>query len=796
MQENLDQNRVVNTEENPEVDLRQLVYVFIHNWYWFLISAIIMLIAGYFYLKTKTPVYVAKASVLIKQEQSAPEEMFLLQELGYRTPGKSNIDNEIGMFKSPDLVAKIVTSLELNTTYRYTNRTRFYEPDLYKRSPLYVRWEDIEPEKIPTTINMVFSPDKRGMDLKASYYQNGTETERNLRVDTLPAIINLPIGKFYITLNDKSVKLQKPVKVTIRNALAVARSIVNNLDITTSTKMSSQLDITYKTEISSKGEDFLMALIEAYNTEANNDKNTVARNTAVFIEERLNKIAEELGDVEGEVETFRKEYQVTDIPTQAGAYLEKSSDYERKKAEIETRINLITYIQNYIANPENSNKLIPNLGITDPSLAAIIGKYNELLLQKEKVQGATSEINPAFKELDAQVKRMRENIIVSLANEMNASQIALSDLEEGNTITKSKIRNIPTLSRRLTDITRQQEVKNNLYVYLLQKREETNLTQAGVAPKAKTVAKPYSPGKQVAPRKAMVMAIFLIIGLTIPAIIMFVRDYFQTRIEGMKDLANLKDINVIGDIIKVEGINNGYGALVVKPNDDSVVNEMFRTLRNNLLFMLSEKDQNTVLVTSTIAKEGKTFVAANLARSLSLMEKRVLLVGGDIRNPKLPGVLAIPKRESGLSSYLAGQIQDHNEIIEQVEPNFYIMQTGPIPPNPNELLSKRRIGELIHQLKKEYDYVVIDSAPVGVVSDTFLISKYSDACIYVVRENFSERDTVSFINNLVHDKRLRNVAVVLNVSTNAEAHGKYKYGYKYSYRYRYGYAQGYGKKEN
>ena len=352
------------------------------------------------------------------------------------------------------------------------------------------------------------------------------------------------------------------------------------------------------------------------------------------------------------------------------------------------------------------------------------------------------------------------------------------------------------MSRQLTDITRQQEVKNNLYVYLLQKREETNLTQAGVAPKAKTIAKPYSPGRQVEPKKSFVMLVFLLIGFAIPALIMFLKDYFQTKIEGMKDLSNLKDINVIGDIIRVEEINNGNGSVVVRPNDDSVVNEMFRTLRNNLLFMLSEKDQNAVLVTSTIAKEGKTFIAANLARSLSLMDKKVLLMGGDIRNPKLPGVLAIPKRDTGLSSYLAGQIQDHNEMIEQVEPNFYILQTGPIPPNPNELLSKRRMGELINQLKKEFDYLVIDSAPVGVVSDTFLISKYTDACIYVVRENFSEKDTVSFINNLVHDKRLRNVAVVLNVATNMSTQGRYKYGYKYSYRYRYGYAQGYGKINN
>jgi len=267
-----------------------------------------------------------------------------------------------------------------------------------------------------------------------------------------------------------------------------------------------------------------------------------------------------------------------------------------------------------------------------------------------------------------------------------------------------------------------------------------------------------------------------------------------TKITGMDDMADLKDINIIGDIIKVENLPD-RDVIVVKPNDTSLVNEMFRTLRNNLLFMLSEKEQNVILVTSTVMNEGKTFIATNLARSLSLMDKKTILIGADIRKPKLARAVGVPKREIGLSSYLAGQIQDYNEIIEQVDNNFYLLQSGPIPPNPNELLSKRRIGELLNELKKEFDYIVLDTAPVGVVSDTFMLAKYADACIYVIRENYSEKDTISFINNIVHDKRLRNVAVVLNMAVTPKNQGRYKYGYKYSYRYRYGYAQGYSDKK-
>ncbi|OFY38959.1 MAG: hypothetical protein A2X18_05585 [Bacteroidetes bacterium GWF2_40_14] len=794
MQENIHTNRAVNTEENPEIDLKQLIFIFLNKWYWFALSVAVMLFAGYFYLKMQTPAYEAKTSVLIKQEQNAPEEMFLLQDMGLNM-GKNNIDNEIGTFKSPDMVAKIVNLLELHTTYRYANKYHFYTPELYKCSPLYVRWEDVEPDKIPTPVTLTFTQKKDGLSVDAEYVANGETIDKTLMMETLPGYLQLPIGRFYIARQD-SIKFEdKPLEVRISNAMAVSRGIIGRLNITTSTKLSSQLDITMRTEIRKKGEDFLAALVTEYNKEAAEDKNKVAFNTAVFIEERLKNIADELGNVEYQVEAFRKENQVTDIPTQVGSYLSKTEGYDTKRLEIETQLNLITYIENYIAKSENKNKLIPNLGIKDPGLVSVINNYNELLINRERVQSSSTETNPALKSLNSQVKNMHESIRASLANEKNASQIALGNLEKENTLTSIKIKNIPTVSRQYTDIVRQQEVKSNLFVYLLQKREETNLTQAGVAPKAKLIARPYSIGNQVEPKRAMILFIFFLIGSAIPATVIFLKGYFQTRIEGMKDMVNLKDISVIGDVIKVDNLN-GHGSLVVKPNDDSVVNEMFRTLRNNLLFMLSEKDQNAVLVTSTIAKEGKTFIATNLARSLSLMDKRVILLGADIRNPQLSNVLSIPKRENGFSSYLAGIVQDHNELIEQVEPNFFVLQTGPIPPNPNELLSKRRTGDLISLLKKEFDYVVIDTAPVGVVSDTFLLSKYADASIYVVRENYSEKDTVSFINNMVHDKRLKNVAVVLNQATAQNAQGRYKYGYKYSYRYRYGYAQGYSKRVN
>jgi capsular exopolysaccharide synthesis family protein len=780
-------------ESSGEIDIRQIIYIFLSKWYLFTVSIVLLLAIGWVYLKTQTPIYESKASVLVMTEQNAPEEMFLLQDMGLKM-GKNNIDNEIGVFKSPDLIARIVTSLELYTTYRHSARFGFHTPDLYKNSPLYVRMEDVEPEKIPGTIHFVFTPRNGGFRVEADFTQNGVQKSETIQLDTLPGFIQLPIGKFYVAKQTDIEFGTDPLEVTISNAMSVARGLISSLNIVTSTKQSSLLDITLKIENRRKGEDFIQALISEYNLDAVKDKNTVSYNTSVFIEERLKDIARELGEVEGQVEDFRKEYEVSDIQTQVGSYIRKTENYESRRMEIETQLNLVRYIEDFIKNPNNKSKLVPNLGIKDMGLVALINEYNTLLINRERIEGSAAPDNPSLRQINQQVNNMNQNIITSLANEIQASQIALRDLERENTITSSRIRTIPTVDRRYTDILRQQEVKSNLFVYLLQKREETNLTQAAVAPKAKIIAKPYSAGGPVAPKRTMILAIFFMIGVAIPAAILMILDFFQTKINGMKDLEKLTKCSVVGDIIKAEGVENKSTSIVIKPNDDSTVSEMFRTMRNNILFMTTERDYNIILITSTVPKEGKTFISINLARSLSLMDKKVLLVGADLRNPQLSRNLGIPKREIGFSSYLAGHIQDYNELIEKVEPNFFVVQSGPIPPNPNELIAKTKTAEFFNSIRKEFDYIVVDSAPVGVVSDTFMLARYCHATLFVVREGYSEKDTIQFINNLATDKRLKNIGVILNHASFQKSHGRYKYGYKYSYRYRYGYAQGYGNK--
>lgn len=773
------------TEES--IDLRAIVHSVIDNWYWYVISIVLCIAAGLVYLKMADPIFEVTSSVILKQEKSAPEEMLLLQDFGFEG-GTNNIDNEIGVFKSSDLITKVVTAQEFYISYRGERRFNlFYSPELYKESPVYVRWEDIEPESIPYTVHLELSKKREGIEVVAKFTTGGDEHSEKSLLTSLPGYIEIAPGKFYITAQDSTNQEWSYIVASISNPVAVAKNISNNLSVSTSTKTSSQLEITLKTANRRKGVDFLKALIEEYNRDAVKDKNQIAYNTAVFIEERLKEISSELSLVESEVEAFQRQNEIADIPTQVAGYIQKDEGYTVKRNEIETQLNLISYIEQFISKPENKNKLIPNLGVKDPGLSAVIHNYNELLIEKSRVESASSEANPALKQMNARVDNMLQSIRASLANEKSASQIALRDMERENAVNNLQMRRLPTVSRQYNDILRQQEVKSSLFVYLLQKREETNLTQAAVAPKAKIIAKPIAGTSPIAPRKMIMLLTALMIGIIIPAGILWLREMFKTKIENINDLNDLRDISIIGDIAAVKDFGADESRVVVKANDHSPVNEMFRTLRSNLLFMISEKDQSVILVTSTISKEGKTFVASNLAKVLSLMEKKVLLVGADIRNPQISNTMTIKKSPTGLTSYLAGITNDYHEIIEKVDEHLFVMQTGPIPPNPNELLAKPRTGDLIQRLKKEFDYVVIDSAPVWLLSDTFTIAKYADATIFVMREKFTEKDSIHFLNNLYAEKRIHNVAVVLNQTETLTRMGRYGYGYKYSYRYKYGY---------
>jgi len=535
-----------NIQSEQEIDLLEIVSYLLRYWHWFVISSLLFLSLGYIYTRYLTPLYDVSASVIIKQEKSAPEEMLLLEDFGLNS-GTNNIDNEIGTMKSVDFITKIVSSLELFTTYRRERKLGiFYSADLYKSSPYYVRWEGIEPEEIPEPTTIYIEKQLKNTFVKAVYSFGGKRIEENFTLPYLPGYVNLKSGKIYIQdtalESADKIKENEVIVVSIINPYSIAKGIQQNLTIATSTKQSSQLNLNLRSENPQKGRDFMEALISEYNKDAIKDKNIISFNTAVFIDERLKEIASELGEVENRVENFRRENKIADIPTQVESYLKQTDEFNTQRIEIETQLNLLGYIKEFISKQENRYKLIPNLGIKDQGLNSIIKGYNEMLIEKSRIENSSSENNPVLIQMNSQTAHLLQSIQASLVNEINASSIALRDLERENTTNSNIINKLPTVDREYTDILRQQEVKSKLFIFLLQKREETNLTQAAVAPKAKVIEQPRGTSNPVEPRKSVVMLAFLVVGIILPAGLLFLRNLLFTKIEGMHDLDKLKKL--------------------------------------------------------------------------------------------------------------------------------------------------------------------------------------------------------------------------------------------------------------
>jgi|GEM_PF-888274 len=788
-----DKQQIVAVREEESFDLRKIVYTVLAKWPFYIISIIFFMALGTLYYLHQKPAYIAGASVLIDQAKATTGgDMWLLQGTGFPSMLRNNMDNEIGVFTSPDLIAKVLIDHKLYISSWWSDSFIRHTTILHTTErPFDLEYNDTIPSEItPGLLTITKSGGGYAMTVKT----RRDEPVYSYKFGSGPFTFRIGKSLFTILRNDTIPFDGKTLKISVQNPLSVAATINSkDLNVVTSTETSTLLNLTLRTFDPVRGRAFLGWLIEAYNLDASEDKNATAVNTARFIDERLRDISAELGSLETQVEDYRKENKLTDIQVQSAAYLQRNEGYNLKQVELETQLNLLQYIRKFLA--ENDRALIPTMGTYDDGLQAMVLDYNTQLLQLKGLEDGASSANPVVAQLKSRLDALHANIISSVDNSIEATGIQLNDLKKQRVATDAQIGRIPTIDKEYTDILRQSEVKATLFSFLLQKREEANLTQAGISPKAKVIASPSVGDKPVAPRRGMIFALFLVLGLAVPSLVIWLVSYFRTKIESASDLEALRGVSIIGDVMKASESEIADNKMVVKPNDDAVINEMFRTMRNNLLFMLGEHENCVVLITSTVPKEGKTFVSINLARTLSLMDKKVVVIGADLRNPQIANSLNIPKREKGLSTWLAGMDDDVDGMIEQIARGFSIIQAGPIPPNPNELLSGKRFLDLLKELRQRFDYVVIDSAPTGSVSDTFTIAKHADATVYVVREHFSKKDTVNFINDLVADRRLHNVGLALNMT--AMKSKTYGYGgtkYKYSYRYRYGYADKYSDK--
>ena len=533
-----------------------------------------------------------------------------------------------------------------------------------------------------------------------------------------------------------------------------------------------------------------------YNINANNDKNEVAQKTAEFIDERIGIISKELGSTEQDLENFKRTAGITDLSSEAQIALTGNAEYEKKRVENQTQINLIVDLQKYLQG--NEYEVLPaNVGLQDGGLVGAISRYNEMLIERNRLLRTSTESNPAIINLNTSIRAMRSNVQATLDATLKGLQITKADLDREASRYSRRISDAPTQERQFVSIARQQEIKSGLYLMLLQKREENAITLAATANNAQIIDAAIADDNPVSPKRMMVYLVTLLLGMGIPVGIIYLIGLTKFKIEGRADIDKLTSLPVVGDIPLAD---EKSGSIAVFENQNNLMSETFRNVRTNLQFML-EKDKNVILVTSTISGEGKSFISANLAVSLSLLGKKVVIVGLDIRKPGLNKVFNIPKKDHGITQFLTNPSMNLMDLVQpsDINRNLFILPGGSVPPNPTELLARDGLEKAIETLKANFDYVILDTAPVGMVTDTLLIGRTADLSVYVCRADYTRKAEFTLINELMENNKLPNLCIAINgLDLQKKKYGYYygygKYGKYYGYGKRYGYGYGYGEK--
>ena len=581
--------------------------------------------------------------------------------------------------------------------------------------------------------------------------------------------------------------------------MRVARDYCNSLSIAPTSKTTSVAVISLKNSSLQRGQDFIDQLLEMYNRNTNNDKNEIAQKTAEFIDERIGIISKELGSTEANLESFKRDAGITDLTSEAQIALAGNAEYEKKSVENRTQISLVNDLRKYLRG--NEYEVLPsNVGLQDAALIGAIERYNEMLMERKRLLRTSTESNPTIVNLDTSIRAMKANVQATLEGTLQGLMITKESLDREASRYSRRISNAPGQERAYVSIARQQEIKAGLYLMLLQKREENAIALAATANNAKIIDEAIADDIPVSPKRSMIYLIALILGVGIPVGIIYLIELTKFKIEGRADVEKLTSVPVVGDIPLTDEKNDKNGSIAVFENKNNLMSETFRNIRTNLQFMLNN-DQKVILVTSTVSGEGKSFVSSNLAISLSLLGKKVVIVGLDIRKPGLNKVFQLSNKERGITQYLSNPETDLMELVQpsDVNKNLFILPGGTVPPNPTELLARNGLDRAIETLKKNFDYVILDTAPIGMVTDTLLIGRVADLSVYVCRADYTHKAEYTLINELSFEKKLPNLCTVINgVDLKKRKYGYYygygKYGKHYGYGKRYGYGYGYGEK--
>lgn len=798
----IDDQFLLDNESSGEdsFNLQALVLKYLPYWPWFVASIVGCLVVCYLYLRFQTPVYNVSAAMLIKEEQknsaSGNNALAAMTDFGMFSM-TNNFDNEIEILQSRTLVKKVVSHLGL---YIQTSQARTfgYDLPLYREAPvrLYMTAEEADKLPAPVRVDMRYTP--QGVLTVRARYQTGPESdevELQQEFSALPAVLPTPVGVLSFMPNDS---LQADslhpatedlhLRATVITPTAAANGYCGCLTVEAASKTTTIANVSVQDTHRQRAVDFINCLVAFYNRDTNDEKNEVARKSAEFIDERIAIINAELGTTESELAAFKQRAGLTDITSDAQQALQESSRYEQQRVANENQISLVTYLKQYIDNPDNRNEVLPaNVGYADANLTSVIEQYNTLIIERQRLLRTSSETNPAVVNMNTGIDAMRRTVLTTVNSVLDGLRITRSDLARQASKFEGRISNAPLQEKEFMTISRQQELKAALYTMLLQKREENAITLAATANNGRLIEDAQADPAPVSPKKKMFMLVALVLGFGIPVAFIYLVDLLKYKIEKRSDVERITSVPIIGEIpMSTKGKKvEGEGAIVVRENKNDVMEETFRGLRTNLLFML-EKGQKVILFSSSQPSEGKSFIAGNTAVSLAYLGKKVIIVDMDIRKLGLNKVFNLSHHTQGITSYLSDP--DHVQLSDliqhsHVSPNLDILPGGSIPPNPTELVARDVLDRAIDQLKERYDYILLDTAPIGMVTDTAIIGRVADLCVYVCRADVTPKVAYGYINVLRDQKLFPKLATVINgidMSKRKNSYGR-KYGYGYGF---------------
>ena len=792
---------------NSGLNFQTIFAALVLNWQWFLLSLVICVCGALIYLRYAEPVYQVSARMLIKEQDrrsNASQMLANVEDLGFLS-NSSGIENEVEVLQSRILLRDVVKDLKVYTEYRREGRV--HDAIEYQGQPVNV---DLDPQHLDSLdysllevtkwLKLRIWRDGKEYEVTGNTFENKKETsEFHHRIKSLPATFKTRLGTLTLTAAaNKNWDEDKAYLVTIRPPMLVATQYLNQLTVAPTSKQTSIASLSLKDQNYRRGMDVLRQLAVCYNRQANADKNEVALRTEEFINERMSKISEELGSAESEIQRFKQQNSVTSL-SDAAQSVQMSNEFSARLSEANSQVEMLDYMREYVNNPKNKYKIIPsNVGVTDNASTSLINSYNQAVQDRNRLLKAASEEAPQVRTLTATIDELQTSIQTALMQARRSADINRQGIQSQFSKFQGRVSAAPVQERVLNQVGRQQDVKSTLYMLLLQKREENSIALAATADNGKLIDEPLNEG-QVSPKKIIILASALVLAFAIPGALIWLVALFRYKIEGHEDVARLTELPIVADVAVASDNVKQKAGIVVQANKNNQIDEIFRSMRTNIQFML-QGDQKVILFTSSTSGEGKTFNAANLAVSFALLGKKVILCGLDIRKPALGRLFGVSDRFEGMTTLLTLETVTPEALKSQIQPsgvndNLDLLLAGPVPPNPTELLARENFSVITKMLREQYDYVIFDTAPVGLVTDTLQIGQHADLTVFVCRADYTPKSSFALINSLANEKKMPNPCVVVNGIDMSRR----KYGYYYGYgRYgkygRYGYGRyGYGK---